>query len=113
LVKESSGLYLNDEAYSMALTDALGKAMKMIGVAATVYCNMPATKYNNQRENTPVVVQDAPQPPKVVSYNKTYTCETEGCGAKVEQNVYDWSVKHFNKRILCRKCQGKAKEASA
>lgn len=35
--KESSGLYNSDEAYKMALTDALGVAMKMLGMAADVY----------------------------------------------------------------------------
>ena len=36
-VKESRGMHVNDEAYKMATTDALGVAMKMIGVAADVY----------------------------------------------------------------------------
>lgn len=36
-VKESSGIHANDEGYKMAITDALGTAMKMLGVAADVY----------------------------------------------------------------------------
>ena len=36
-VKETSGLHANDEGYKMAITDALGTAMKMLGVAADVY----------------------------------------------------------------------------
>ena len=35
--KESSGLYNSDEAFKMAFTDALGVAMKMLGMAADVY----------------------------------------------------------------------------
>ena len=35
--KESKGLHVNDEGYKMAITDALGTAMKMLGVAADVY----------------------------------------------------------------------------
>jgi hypothetical protein len=35
--KEKSGLHANDEAYKMAVTDALSTAMKMLGVAADVY----------------------------------------------------------------------------
>lgn len=35
--KEKNGLYSSDEAYKMALTDALSVAMKMIGMAADVY----------------------------------------------------------------------------
>ena len=34
---ERSGLYVSDEAYKMALTDALSVAMKSLGVAADVY----------------------------------------------------------------------------
>jgi hypothetical protein len=37
IAKESKGLYLSDEAYKMATTDALGTAMKMLGLAADVY----------------------------------------------------------------------------
>lgn len=49
IVKETNGLYLNDEAYAMALTDALGKAMKMIGVAADIYFNQIAdSKYSRE-----------------------------------------------------------------
>jgi len=37
VAKESSGLHSSDEGYKMAITDALGTAMKMLGVAADVY----------------------------------------------------------------------------
>jgi len=37
VAKESGGLHVSDEAYKMAITDALSVAMKMIGVAADVY----------------------------------------------------------------------------
>ncbi len=37
IAKESAGLYTNDEALKMAVTDALGTAMKMLGVAADIY----------------------------------------------------------------------------
>jgi hypothetical protein len=40
IAKESSGLHSNDEAYKMAITDALSVAMKMLGVAADVYAGM-------------------------------------------------------------------------
>lgn len=35
--KDKNGIHGNDEAMKMAVTDALGTAMKMIGVAADVY----------------------------------------------------------------------------
>ncbi len=48
VAKEKAGLYTNDEAAKMALTDALGVAMKMLGVAADVYRGMRETeRYDN------------------------------------------------------------------
>jgi hypothetical protein len=45
---ESRGLHSNDEGYKMAITDALGTAAKMVGVAADVYRNgAPQTKYDS------------------------------------------------------------------
>lgn len=49
--QERNGLYVSDECYKMALTDALSVAMKALGVAADVYFEKgknivdPSTKY--------------------------------------------------------------------
>lgn len=45
--KKVMGLYSNDEAYKMAVTDALGVAMKSIGVAADIYNGGDRTKYDS------------------------------------------------------------------
>jgi hypothetical protein len=37
VAKERAGLHCSDEAFKMATTDAIGTALKMIGVAADVY----------------------------------------------------------------------------
>lgn len=42
---ENKGLRANDEAYKMCLTDALGNAMRCLGVAADVYRKKSDTKY--------------------------------------------------------------------
>jgi hypothetical protein len=56
IVKEKAGPYANDEAYKMAVTDALSTAMKMLGVAADVYTGtMDGSKYSASRNE--------PQPP--------------------------------------------------
>lgn len=44
--QESKGPHTSDEAYKMAVTDAIGVAMKSIGVAAEVYLGLLETKYN-------------------------------------------------------------------
>jgi hypothetical protein len=51
VTKESSGLHSSDEGYKMAITDALGTAMKMIGVAADIYAGKwDGSKYNERPE---------------------------------------------------------------
>ncbi len=44
--KERNGLYTNDECFKMALTDALGVAMKSLGVGADVYFEKDRSKYD-------------------------------------------------------------------
>ena len=49
--KEKSGLYNNDEAYKMAVTDALSSALKMIGVAQDIYMgNWNGSKYVERKQ---------------------------------------------------------------
>ena len=55
IAKESKGLYTSDEAYKMAVTDALSVAFKAVGVAAEIYLgNFDGSKYKNQPEPEPV-----------------------------------------------------------
>jgi outer membrane protein assembly factor BamB len=55
--KEKAGLHSNDEGYKMAVTDALGTAMKMLGVAADIYAGKwDGSKYIN--------LNKSPIPPK-------------------------------------------------
>lgn len=60
LIENQKGqLKANDEAYKMAVTDALGSALKMLGVAADVYSGrMDGSKYAHQEQ----VAQAAAQP---------------------------------------------------
>lgn len=59
VVNEKNGLYSDDEAYKKSLTDALGMAMKFLGVAADVYMgklnnggNNDNSKYQSQKQQT-------------------------------------------------------------
>jgi len=48
--KERAGLHANDEAFKMAITDALSTAMKMLGVAADIYAGLwDGAKYRDTR----------------------------------------------------------------
>lgn len=64
LTKEKSGLYVSDEAYKMALTDAISVAAKALGLAADVYFEKDRTKYTINtssdelyKENTKVSIK--------------------------------------------------------
>jgi hypothetical protein len=62
--KETSGLYVNDESYKMAVTDALGVAMKFLGVAADVYRGLANdTKYGREKpQQLPAKTNVSPTP---------------------------------------------------
>jgi hypothetical protein len=47
---ERKGLHCSDEAFKMATTDAIGTALKMIGVAADVYAGKCDGKYNDNSD---------------------------------------------------------------
>jgi len=52
--KEKAGPYVSDEAYKMAVTDALSVAMKMIGMAADIYAGLwDGSKYRDATKNQP------------------------------------------------------------
>lgn len=50
-VRETKGIYMSDECYKMALTDALSVACKALGIGADVYWSEGNTKYNKPEEN--------------------------------------------------------------
>ena len=50
IYKDKNGYHGNDEAFKMAVTDALGTAAKMIGVGADVYRGLQDTKINASAE---------------------------------------------------------------
>ena len=61
--KNKNGLVANDEAYKMAMTDALGNAAKCLGVAADVYMGkFDGSKYNKEEYSSRKESGPAPQP---------------------------------------------------
>jgi len=59
VAKERSGNYTSDEAFKMALTDAISVSCKALGIGADVYWNKDASKYAASPD-TPV----QPKPPQ-------------------------------------------------
>ena len=95
--KESSGLHANDEAMKMAVTDALGNAMKNLGVAAVVFSGgTDGTKYN--RQSAPA---QPPKPPTTKSDAKQPTLITEAQLKKLFATVKDvgWTAEQAKESI--------------
>lgn len=70
VAKESAGLRANDEAYKMALTDALSVAMKQLGFAADIYAGRyDGSKYKDEVKEQPKSNFDANG--KVIAGNVT------------------------------------------
>ena len=45
VAKEKNGLYVNDECFKMAVTDAIGSAAKLLGMSADIFFDKDRTKY--------------------------------------------------------------------
>ena len=90
---ERSGAYVSDEAYKMALTDALSVAMKALGVAADVYYSKDKvgqfdTKYEQQSYVAQQPVQQQPAPQQSVQPQVTVEqVMKEIAAAKTEQEL--------------------------
>lgn len=68
IAAEKNGLYLDDEAYKKAYTDALSVACKALGIGADVYWQSDRTKYSGVTEpesRQPTAVQPIQQPAAV------------------------------------------------
>lgn len=50
--KEKSGLFVSDECFKMATTDAISVACKQLGIGADVYWDKDASKYTNPEAAT-------------------------------------------------------------
>lgn len=56
ITQEKSGMHSSDEGYKMAVTDALSVALKMLGVASSIYeGNWDGTQYRDSPEEKAVV----------------------------------------------------------
>lgn len=59
VAKEKAGLHCNDEAYKMAVTDAIGTAAKMIGVGGAIYAGkFDGSKYTDEPQKKQLITDD-------------------------------------------------------
>ena len=79
VTKEKSGLYVNDECFKMALTDAISVACKALGIGADIYWNKDRTKYDDDdkkdvKKDTPTT---EPKKDKPVTTNSIYISQAQ------------------------------------
>lgn len=111
VAQERNGPYFSDEAFKMALTDAISVASKSLGLGADVYYEKDRSKYNN----VPETPQTPPPQQKPAENTDGEEVHCEACGAllKPYRTADGWeisvhrhskgSVKKFG-RILCLGC---------
>lgn len=88
VAKEKAGLHSSDEAFKMAITDALSSSMKMIGVASDIYMgNWDGSKYKTPPPET--------QKPKEITIGAdNLKTMSEFC------NTHDIKTAHDKKKFL-------------
>lgn len=79
---ESKGVYVSDEAYKMAYTDAISVACKSLGVGADVYWAKDRSKYSATEDKAEVVT------PVVIS-SPTYRQEVIALAEKLKIDLND------------------------
>lgn len=93
--KESKGLYVSDECFKMATTDAISVACKQLGFGADIYWNDDNSKYNKPDEPPADMKRLEPvvEELKRIGYSATAICKTYKIDT-IEQ-MSDLQIKDF------------------
>jgi len=95
VAKELSGLHSSDEAYKMAVTDALSVAMKMLGIAADIYAGLwDGSKYREIKESeTQEKKDDGPRPVTDEQKTRIYElCKSKGMTKSEQAAIYKFAL---------------------
>lgn len=88
--RQKDGVYVSDECYKMATTDAISVACKQLGVGADVYWDADRTKYDDPKAPTTMQQAEAPvdkQRAELIGQMQTEMQRT-GYGAKAVLKTY-------------------------
>lgn len=96
VAKEKSGLYVSDECFKMATTDAISVACKQLGIGADVYWGSDGTKYDGKIDDALITEE----------MKKTFKAECDRIG-KSENAI----LKALNVKSLGTMTQGEYKVA--
>lgn len=88
VAKEKGGLYVNDEAYKMATTDAISVACKSLGMGADVYWQSDNTNYNDaKRDQAPDDLAAEMERGEKTLISKSHMRNIETTAAKIGLNM--------------------------
>nr|DAE34669.1 MAG TPA: DNA REPAIR PROTEIN RAD52 HOMOLOG-BINDING PROTEIN, DNA REPAIR, DNA.7A [Caudoviricetes sp.] len=87
VANERNGLYVNDECYKMALTDAISVACKSLGIGADVYWNKDNTKYNDGKKNQAVAPKE-----KALTYREKLIIYAKEAGIPFAELAKDYDL---------------------
>ena len=88
VANEKKGLYVNDECYKMALTDAISVACKSLGIGADVYWNKDNTKYNDSKKEN----QEAALKAKTLTYREKLIIYLKESGLSFAEVAKDYGL---------------------
>lgn len=87
VANERNGLYVNDECYKMALTDAISVACKSLGIGADVYWNKDNTKYNDGKKDQAVAPKE-----KTLTYREKLIIYAKEAGIPFAELAKDYGL---------------------
>lgn len=87
VANERNGLYVNDECYKMALTDAISVACKSLGIGADVYWNKDNTKYNDYKKDQEVAPKE-----KALTYREKLIIYAKEAGIPFAELAKDYDL---------------------
>ena len=96
VAQEKSGLYTSDEAFKMALTDAISVACKALGFGADVYWASGRSKYDNVTNEDSAPFQPAtPKPAKQPTPRERLIAKLKALGVNLDEyaKAYNLSPK--------------------
>lgn len=103
VAQEKKGLYVNDECFKMALTDAISVACKALGVGADIYWSKDNTKYidgkiDNFNEEMAEAEYMKKEGAKLVDKgkHKILTQMAEKCGVPMETILDHYGIKSLD-----------------
>lgn len=89
VAKERNGLYVSDECFKMALSDAIGTACKALGMSADIYFSKDRSKYANAKDEDVKMESVADAAGYVLTFGK-YKGETLGEIYKTDRGYLEW-----------------------